>query len=146
MTLQIQKDAARGEKIPPPPLAFLDTHQAPCMVVIGQHFKDGRFMATFLNQVLQQKSCKLMTATRCNSFRCKMHVAAAPIGVLRRDHHQQTYAFLFWSLVSQYRMIHGQVTLPCIHYGTQCSASQRSLLLVMMQHDLDKVSNNGVLL
>jgi len=94
------------------------------MVVIGQHFKDGRFMATFLNQVLQQKSCKLMTAMQRNSYRCKMHVAAAPIGVLQRDHHQQTSAFLFWSLVSQYRMIHGQVTLPCRHYDMQCSASQ----------------------
>ncbi|DBA83035.1 TPA: hypothetical protein ACH3X1_006809 [Trebouxia sp. C0004] len=55
---QIQKDAARGERIPLN-LAFLDTHQAPCMVVIGQHFEDGRFMATFLNQVIAwaNKAC-----------------------------------------------------------------------------------------
>jgi len=50
-----------------------------------------------------------------------------------------------WSLVSQYRMTHGQVTLPCIHYGMQCSASQRSLLCVMMQHDVDKVNGSCVL-
>ncbi|KAL0040057.1 hypothetical protein WJX79_004375 [Trebouxia sp. C0005] len=55
---QIQKDAARGERTPLN-LAFLDTHQAPCMVVIGKHFKDGRFMATFLNQVIAwaNKAC-----------------------------------------------------------------------------------------
>lgn len=82
MALQIQKDAARGERTPLN-LAFLDTHQAPCMVVIGKHFKDGRFMATFLNQVLQDKSCKLRTVMLCNSCRCKMHVAAAPIGVVQ---------------------------------------------------------------
>ena len=69
LALQIQKDAARGERIPPN-LAFLDTHQAPCMVVVGQHFTDGRFMATFLNQVLRSKSCKLMTALLCSSYRC----------------------------------------------------------------------------
>lgn len=144
MALQIQKDAARGERVPLN-LAFLDTHQAPCMVVIGQHFKDRRFMATFLNQVLQDNSCKLMTAMLCSSYRCKMHVAAAPMGVLQRDHHQQTSAFLCWSLVTQYCTPHGQVTLPCVHYGMQCSASQKSLLCVMMHHDLDKVSNSDVL-
>ena len=130
MTLQIQKDTARGERIPPPPLAFLDTHQAPCIVVIGQHFRDGRFMATFLNQVLQHKNCKLMTAMQCNSYRCRMHVAAAPIGVLRRDHHQQTSAFLFWSLVSQYCMTHdtsGHFALHTPRHAMFCQSEKLAL-------------------
>ena len=42
-------------------------------------------------------------------------------------------------------MTHGQVTLPCMHYGMQCSGSQKSLLCVVLQQDLDKVSSDGVL-
>ena len=56
---QIQKGAAvasvGGEKFPPH-MPFLNTHQAPCMVAVGNHFQDSPFMATFLNQVCSPAS------------------------------------------------------------------------------------------
>ena len=145
LALQIQKDAARGEKIPPN-LAFLDTHQAPCMVVVGQHFKDGRFMATFLNQVLRNKSCKLMTALLCSSYRCKMHVAAASIGVSTKRPSPTNLCIpvLVFGLTITHDTWSGH-HMTCMHHGMHCSASQRSLLCVMLQHDHDKVNGSCVL-
>lgn len=50
MLPQIQKDASLADKFLPP-LPFVDTVQTPCIMVIAKHHEDGRFMATFLNQV-----------------------------------------------------------------------------------------------
>lgn len=47
--LQIQKDAMLDKFLPAVP--FLDTVQTPCIMAVGKHHEDGRFMATFLNQV-----------------------------------------------------------------------------------------------
>ena len=52
--MQIQKDASLGDKFLPP-LPFFDTVQAPCIMVVAKHHEDGRFMATFLNQVRAHK-------------------------------------------------------------------------------------------
>lgn len=50
LRIQIQRDASMADKFLPP-LPFVDTVQAPCIMAIAKHHEDGRFMATFLNQV-----------------------------------------------------------------------------------------------
>ena len=49
---QVQKNALHPDKFQPT-IPYVDTVQAPCLAVIGKHHEDGRFMATFLNQVQQ---------------------------------------------------------------------------------------------
>lgn len=59
--IQIQRDASMADKFLPP-LPFVDTVQAPCIMAIAKHHEDGRFMATFLNQV---QLCYARSATAC---------------------------------------------------------------------------------
>ncbi|KAL3156215.1 hypothetical protein ABBQ32_012495 [Trebouxia sp. C0010 RCD-2024] len=62
---QIQKDAMLDKFLPAVP--FLDTVQTPCIMAVGKHHEDGRFMATFLNQVIAwaNKSCDIGYPDTC---------------------------------------------------------------------------------
>ena len=75
MALQIMYDPVTREQVPPH-IAFLDSHQAPCLSTVQEHCQDESFMTTFLAQVppLKQLIAPVCVTTWDLPSNCNVYV------------------------------------------------------------------------